>query len=551
MARRLLMIGSLLTIVPSLKAALVEGSTAAAASAIQVSTTTAEHRQAPIISRITIRGTDIFDLETNVALNKFPYRTINWLHIQTREEVIRRELEFKVGDRLDAFLISETERNLRALSFVRAARIARFPQPDGTVALVVHVQDAWTTEPFLNLGGLNRIDTTTFGFQEKNVLGFGKNLEFQYESGPGSTKREYDYSDPRLLGSHWQFSAQSVKQTSGDDTNFTLERPFYSADTRYSLRGYKESANTIFPDFDNNVKVSEFEQHKHIGDVFGGIKVGGGRDVVNHAGLGYRSETERYARDSQSDPTRQIPADQDLETIYTNLETTHNHFIEATRLEKMTRIEDLNLGPSILLSPGVSPKLFTSNQTGDALTASYDESFLFKNDDLFSTHLGYSGRNEFNAPENQKYQIQGKYYWRRMDSNVLVINTRAEWGDKLDSDNLVMLGRENGLRGFKTNNFVGNKSGLLNIEDRMFFVDDVFNLLSFGGAVFYDAGTTWSQGRPVALSQVKSDVGAGLRFGLTRSSNELIVRLDFVYRLQREFSTDPHFVVAFGTGQAF
>ena len=70
------------------------------------------------------RGGSIFDLETNAKLRRFPYSTINALHIRTREDVIRRELLFKVGDRLDPFLIAETERNLRALPFIRAARIA-------------------------------------------------------------------------------------------------------------------------------------------------------------------------------------------------------------------------------------------------------------------------------------------------------------------------------------------------------------------------------------------------------------------------------------------
>jgi hypothetical protein len=355
----------------------------------------------------------------------------------------------------------------------------------------------------------------------------------------------------RLFGSRWQLKAQSIKQTSGDDTNFTLERPFFSADTRWSLRGYHERANETLPDFNDNIKVSEFEQRKKVGEVFAGIKVGGGRDVVNHAGMGYRNETRRYARNAQSDLTRELPENQDLETIFMNLDATHNHFIETTRLEKMTRVEDLNLGPSFLLSPGVSPKLFSTSQNKVQLTASYDQKFLFKNNDLFSTHLGYSGRNPFDQPANQKYTVQGKYYWRQMESSVLVINTRAEWGDKLDSDNLVRLGRENGLRAFKTNNFVGTKSWLVNIEDRMFFVDDILNLLSFGGAIFYDAGGVWPKGRAVSLSQVKSDIGAGLRFGLTRSSNEVIVRLDFAYRLQRENPDDPHFVVTFGSDQAF
>src|SRR5258706_16085721 len=77
----------------------------------------------PIISKIIIRGTDVFDFETKPNINKFPYSWINLLDIQTKEYVLRQELLFKVGDPVDEFRLRETERNLRALSFIRAARI--------------------------------------------------------------------------------------------------------------------------------------------------------------------------------------------------------------------------------------------------------------------------------------------------------------------------------------------------------------------------------------------------------------------------------------------
>jgi outer membrane translocation and assembly module TamA len=91
----------------------------------------------------------------------------------------------------------------------------------------------------------------------------------------------------------------------------------------------------------------------------------------------------------------------------------------------------------------------------------------------------------------------------------------------------------------------------MNIEDRMFFIDELWSLFSVGGAVFYDTGYVWAKGNPVALSKLRSDVGVGLRFGLTRSSNEVVIRLDCSYRLQRDNPGDSAFVVSFGTGQAF
>ena len=51
------------------------------------------------------------------------FRVADRLHIRTREEIIRQELLFAPGDPLDKEAIAQTERNLRALVFLRDARI--------------------------------------------------------------------------------------------------------------------------------------------------------------------------------------------------------------------------------------------------------------------------------------------------------------------------------------------------------------------------------------------------------------------------------------------
>jgi hemolysin activation/secretion protein len=132
-----------------------------------------------------------------------------------------------------------------------------------------------------------------------------------------------------------------------------------------------------------------------------------------------------------------------------------------------------------------------------------------------------------------------------------VLNTRADWGDKLDPDNQVKLGGDNGLRAFKVDDIVGNKGWVFNAEDRLFLINELFSLVSIGAVAFYDTGYVWAEHDPVSLSKLRSDIGAGLRFGLTRSSNEVIIRLDFSYRLQVNDPNDSHLVITFGTGQAF
>lgn len=503
----------------------------------------------PIISRITIRGTDIFDLDTKSYLKKFPYTTINTLHIQTKQEVIERELLFKVGDPVDDFLLEETERNLRALPFIQSARIAQFPQRDGTVVVVVYVSDAWTTEPQMNLGGQNRVDTVELGMREKNLFGLGKRLDFLYSKSPDLTERTYKYSDLRLMGTRWQMNTEYINATEGDERRVALDHPFFSADTPWASTASHEHTEKLLGQFSNNVRVSEFTQTKEAHQVGGSLKVGHGRRVVTHAGLRYRKETAHFAATDKT--ALPLPESSDLQTVFLDLDTSRTKFIKIDRVEKMTRVEDFNLGPSFLLAPGISPHSLNGRPNTSQLSGAYEERWLIKGSNLFYTRYNYSGRDVFEKGVNTHSSISMRYYHRDLPLQTVVVHTRADWGHRLDPDNQIILGGDSGLRAYKTNQFVGNRSWVMNIEDRFFFVDEFVNLFSIGAAAFYDVGGAWSQGQTLSLSDLHNSVGVGLRFGLTKSSNEVIVRIDVSYRMEKVATDDNKFVVTFGTGQAF
>src|ERR1035437_4852084 len=84
-----------------------------------------------IIATIKIESNNVFDTEAPPE-NKLLYRAANDIHIRTREAVISRELLFEVGDTYDPALIAETERNLRALPFIRRAEAVAIVNKQGT-----------------------------------------------------------------------------------------------------------------------------------------------------------------------------------------------------------------------------------------------------------------------------------------------------------------------------------------------------------------------------------------------------------------------------------
>ena len=75
---------------------------------------------------------------------------------------------------------------------------------------------------------------------------------------------------------------------------------------------------------------------------------------------------------------------------------------------------------------------------------------------------------------------------------------------------------------------MGTRSLLLASEARLFVADEVPQLLSFALAAFAEAGYAWPRGTPVALRDLRADVGLGLMVGRNRLTSRPL-RIDLAY----------------------
>ena len=123
-------------------------------------------------------------------------------------------------------------------------------------------------------------------------------------------------------------------------------------------------------------------------------------------------------------------------------------------------------------------------------------------------------------------------------------------GTNPDNDTQILLGNENGLRGYSVRQFSGTKKLTVNIEDRLFIKDDLWKLLSVGGSLFLDSGMVWKEHEPVSLSRMRSDTGFGLRLALTRSSSAAVIRIDLAYALNKN-NEDSRWVLSIKSSQIF
>jgi outer membrane translocation and assembly module TamA len=143
-----------------------------------------------------------------------------------------------------------------------------------------------------------------------------------------------------------------------------------------------------------------------------------------------------------------------------------------------------------------------------------------------------NGRLEDGNVANGLLGAEARYYYRQSPRRVFFMGLAATAGTNLDADTQVLLGGDNGLRGYPLRYQAGTGRWLFTAEQRMFSNWYPFQLFNVGGAVFYDMGRV--VGRDPLGSEPQGllkDVGVGLRFGNSRSALGNVLHVDFAFPL--------------------
>jgi len=199
------------------------------------------------IGSIVIENSSVFDEETAAGESRLAplYRLANTLHVQTRAEVVERELLFAAGDCYDVEQLRDTERLLRQFAFLADANVYGIRQPDGTVRVVVDTQDEWSArvEPVVSAGsgGLSGLRLV-----EDNLVGTGRRLALFYEREAEERVFGAAYATPQLFRTRWNMGLQLAKTEVGLSYGQAVTYPFIAEIGRWAFRQSIERDDRFF-----------------------------------------------------------------------------------------------------------------------------------------------------------------------------------------------------------------------------------------------------------------------------------------------------------------
>jgi outer membrane protein assembly factor BamA len=484
-----------------------------------------------VIGTITLVPGDVFD-PTIEGERGWLYRTANKLHVNTRPSVIRDQLLFRTGEPYRRRIVEETERILRANVYLYDATIVPVAFDGRRVDLEVRTRDTWTLNPGISFSRTGGESEYGVQVQEKNLLGYGKEIEVEWEDDVDRRSTTFFYGDPHFLHSFTRLYVAYSDADDGEAKFLSLDRPFYALDTRWAAGTLLNDSTFNDYRYELGRKVGEFQRHDEYYKLHGGWSRGLVDGWARRLTYGATYERNRFAPVPGKPLGGPLPEDREFAYPWVGFELVEDAYEERENQDQIRRTEDVLVGFRARGRLGYASESLGSGNDAILLEASmHDGVDLRPGQSLFGS-AEISGRYEDGEIRNGVLTAEARYYWATSAKSKFFASVAGTTTEQLDTDVQLLLGGDNGLRGYPLRYQAGTSRALLTLEQRYYTRWYPFRLFHVAGAAFFDMGRTW--GRDVTGAEslgLLRDVGIGLRLGSSRSAFGNVLHIDLAFPL--------------------
>lgn len=482
---------------------------------------------------------DIFDT-TNPKESGGFYRLVNFLHINTKSKYIKERLLFEAGENPSQHAINESERILRSESYLREATVTKTEDK-----VLVKTADAWTTQPTFSMSHKAGVTTSAFGLKEDNFLGQGFRLSIKQENDIERDSTEFKFEDRTFLSSDKAAFFEYEDTSDGVERFIQLEKPFLSLDDRFSYGVYYSVLKQRETYYHNSDSLYDFAADYGRRQAFVGFSSGlhHGRVYRHKFGLGDRHNEFRDVGvfqtnlDKYAFPNSVVISDELEEErfVFYEFSSVSDHYIEVVNFEKISTIEDLNLGLEI------TSKFLMVEDINDDERYSETDLLISKHFSFYDRNIiGIYGNGIFSENSRNRYALSRLFYhFSQNDNFKFFAKLSYEYIDEGNKSKQLILDEITGLRGYPLNYRDGTRSGIFTVEQRYYSDYSLWRIINFGAALFFDRAYIINEDIEGAEGYFNS-VGLGLRFASNRVSDAGIIHVDISKPLDLEDETDSY-----------
>jgi outer membrane protein assembly factor BamA len=492
-----------------------------------------------VIGEILIDNQDIFDLNDPKENNAL-FRLANKLHINSRDHTLRKSLLFKSGERLSVRLIDETERLMRQNRYLYDVRIEPVAYHDGVVDIKVTTRDTWSLEPGFHFSRQGGANSTGLSLKEYNLFGTGIAAGLSQTSDVDRSGTEFSISDNHAFDGWTTLEYTHGFYDDGYRDAARIDRPFYAMDTRWAAGASVSRNDRLDSIYEQGVIVGQYHHKMDAAQVYAGLSKGLIDGWAHRYSFGLQYQNDAYRPDPSLLTPPVIPDDETLIGPFVRYDIVEDNFAKLKNRNQIERVEYFALG-------------FNSSVTlWRAMTGLGSTRDLWQYDVLVSDGTMYEGGHNLQlsgyahgryGSEGGEHQVMGaagKYYYVQGRYGLFFLSANADMVTNGDATDQLLLGGDNGLRGYPLRYQSGSNRAVFSAEERGYSDWYPFRLFRVGGAIFYDVGRAWEGSPNTANPGWLHDVGLGLRILSDRSAFGNVLHIDLAFPLNREPGIPPY-----------
>ncbi len=487
-----------------------------------------------VIGEVRIVAQNIFDLDDPKENNAL-FRLANLLHIQTRPSVIRRSLLFRSGERVSLRVIEESERALRANSYLYDVSIRPVAYRGGIVDIEVRTRDTWTLQPGISYSRGGGSSTSGLELKEKNLFGTGVSVGIASTSTVDRSGSEFEFAHHQVFGGWTDFSLKQADYSDGSSHSVSLVRPFHALDARWALGASTGQFDQIDSVYSNSVVVGQYRHRQKSAEIFGGWSNGLVDGWVQRFSVGAGYTDDSYVIDPSLVLPAQLPPDQTLAYPFIRYEVIEDRYARVSNRDKIGRPEFFAMGFNSRLQLGRASTSFGSTRDLWLYSGAISKGFESVGGGELLTGLTFSGQHADGQDERQFLGATTRYFLPQGARGLFYAAAFLDAVKNPGPADQLLLGGDNGLRGYPLRYQSGNQRALFAVEERFYTDWYPFQLFRVGGAVFFDVGRAWGGDfQNLANPGWLRDIGFGLRVFSDRSAFGNVLHLDVAFPLDAD-----------------
>lgn len=486
-------------------------------------------RMGAVIGRIVIRNQNIFNLNNPKDDNAL-FRLANRLHRRTRRSLIRKQLLFHSGERFSAHLLAESARILRADPYFYDASIRPMSYHDGKVDVLVKTRDVWTLNPGFDFSRSGGKSTTGVQLEDLNVLGTGTDISLKHLHSVDRTESVAEISNRHAFDRWTSIDVAYGNLSDGRMRRLIVNRPFYALETRHA--GGVTLSDTTFdqPLYDLGQIIDRFSVHSRFLQGYAGWSRGLVHGWARRFSVGVTDNEHWFAPSTLWSGPTVLPANRKYVYPWVQVDLVQDEYAKLHNHNQIHRTEDFDLGAYFSGQIGWAARAFGSSGGTLPFQFTAGDGYALPHGDTLLVSSRFSGRLQRGTLENGVLHVRVVNFAEQTSQWLLYTAVSATAGHRLDLDNQILLGGDNGLRGYPLRYQDGTVRALFTLEERWFSNWYPFRLFRVGAAAFFDMGRTWGRaplGQP-SLGLLK-DAGFGLRLGNARTAFGNVIHIDIAF----------------------